>query len=355
MDMDSLITRNLHSLGSFAAAAADSEHDPCFILRAAAAAARFSSEEGGGFNNNISDLSQMNGMWSSMLEDGGGGDDNDSMEHSTVSEQLPTDGVNRRKRKVVARGKANQTTADCKVAAVVENDQSNAKRSKTEQLKRAKEEAKNGGEDSSNTKQDKENSKPEPLKDYIHVRARRGQATDSHSLAERVRREKISERMKFLQDLVPGCNKVTGKAVMLDEIINYVQSLQHQVEFLSMKLATVNPTIHYNLEPALSKDMFHYREALSHAHYQQHQQGLPTLHGNNNAAANQFAIPLNGGGGLQKNAGFQMLMPRVDGLSDVIHQGEGGLWEDDLQSVIQMGFGGHNEAHNIHGSMRNGE
>lgn len=26
----------------------------------------------------------------------------------------------------------------------------------------------------------------EPTKDYIHVRARRGQATDSHSLAERV-------------------------------------------------------------------------------------------------------------------------------------------------------------------------
>lgn len=26
----------------------------------------------------------------------------------------------------------------------------------------------------------------EPFKDYIHVRARRGQATDSHSLAERV-------------------------------------------------------------------------------------------------------------------------------------------------------------------------
>jgi hypothetical protein len=62
------------------------------------------------------------------------------------------------------------------------------------------------------------------------MRARRGQATNSHSLAERVRREKISERMKFLQDLVPGCDKVTGKAVMLDEIINYVQSLQCQIE-----------------------------------------------------------------------------------------------------------------------------
>ncbi|XP_052880702.1 transcription factor HBI1-like isoform X3 [Gossypium arboreum] len=79
----------------------------------------------------------------------------------------------------------------------------------------------------------KENSKVSEVQkpDFIHVRARRGQATDSHSLAERVRREKISERMKYLQDLVPGCNKITGKAGMLDEIINYVQSLQRQVEF----------------------------------------------------------------------------------------------------------------------------
>ncbi|KAI7757160.1 hypothetical protein M8C21_004764, partial [Ambrosia artemisiifolia] len=90
--------------------------------------------------------------------------------------------------------------------------------------------------------------------EYIHVRARRGQATNSHSLAERVRREKISERMKFLQDLVPGCSKVTGKAVMLDEIINYVQSLQRQVEFLSMKLATVNPRMDFNLEGLMAKD-----------------------------------------------------------------------------------------------------
>ncbi|XP_077251682.1 basic helix-loop-helix protein 80-like [Tasmannia lanceolata] len=81
----------------------------------------------------------------------------------------------------------------------------------------------------------------EPPNGYIHVRAKRGQATDRHSLAERVRREKISERMKLLQGLVPGCDKVTSKALMLDEIINYVQSLQNQVEFLSMKLASVDP------------------------------------------------------------------------------------------------------------------
>ncbi|XP_048548490.1 transcription factor bHLH49-like isoform X1 [Triticum urartu] len=90
---------------------------------------------------------------------------------------------------------------------------------------------------------------------YVHFRAKRGQATNSHSLAERLRRKKISERMKLLQDLVPGCNKITGKAVMLDEIINYVQSLQRQVEFLSMKLATVNPELGFDIEQILSKQM----------------------------------------------------------------------------------------------------
>ncbi|OVA09112.1 Myc-type [Macleaya cordata] len=95
------------------------------------------------------------------------------------------------------------------------------------------------GEGNKPAEQSKQKSEP-PKQDFIHVRARRGQATDSHSLAERARREKISERMKILQDLVPGCNKVIGKALVLDEIINYVQSLQRQVEFLSMKLEAVN-------------------------------------------------------------------------------------------------------------------
>ncbi|WVZ92400.1 hypothetical protein U9M48_038470 [Paspalum notatum var. saurae] len=101
---------------------------------------------------------------------------------------------------------------------------------------------------------------------YIHVRARKGQATNRHSLAERLRREKISERMKLLQDLVPGCSKVTGKAVMLDEIINYVQSLQRQVEFLSMKLAAVNPQLGLNIKGLLSKDHIRFPGAPSSAH-----------------------------------------------------------------------------------------
>ncbi|KAL5545543.1 hypothetical protein UlMin_005230 [Ulmus minor] len=89
---------------------------------------------------------------------------------------------------------------------------------------------------------------------YVHVRARRGQATDSHSLAERARREKINARMKLLQELVPGCNKISGTALVLDEIINHVQSLQRQVEFLSMRLAAVNPRIDFNLDSVLATE-----------------------------------------------------------------------------------------------------
>ncbi|KAK4765667.1 hypothetical protein SAY86_026757 [Trapa natans] len=65
------------------------------------------------------------------------------------------------------------------------------------------------------------------------VRARRGQATDPHSIAERLRRERIAERMRALQELVPNANK-TDKASMLDEIIDYVKFLQLQVKVLSM-------------------------------------------------------------------------------------------------------------------------
>ncbi|GFP89651.1 transcription factor bhlh48 [Phtheirospermum japonicum] len=90
---------------------------------------------------------------------------------------------------------------------------------------------------------------------YVHVRARRGQATNSHSLAERARREKINARMKLLQELVPGCNKISGTAMVLDEIINHVQALQRQVEFLSMRLAAVNPRIDFNLDALLAADV----------------------------------------------------------------------------------------------------
>lgn len=74
---------------------------------------------------------------------------------------------------------------------------------------------------------------PHPPSVRPRVRARRGQATDPHSIAERLRRERISERIKALQELVPSCNK-TDRAAMLDEILDYVKFLRLQVKVLSM-------------------------------------------------------------------------------------------------------------------------
>ncbi|CAN0898610.1 Transcription factor bHLH77 [Linum grandiflorum] len=154
-------------------------------------------------------------------------------------------------------------------------------------------------------------------KDYIHVRARRGQATDSHSLAERVRREKIGERMKFLQDLVPGCNKVTGKAVMLDEIINYVQSLQRQVEFLSMKMATVNPRVEFNNMESLLLSNHLIRSGSSFQ--SQHQFG----------GSNPIIISS------QQQQLLQQQHHRHHHHHEEDVQME--MWNDDLHSVVQMG------------------
>ncbi|CAM6045172.1 unnamed protein product [Sphagnum compactum] len=182
------------------------------------------------------------------------------------------------------------------------------------------------------------------LQDYVHVRARRGQATDSHSLAERVRREKISERMKYLQDLVPGCSKVTGKAVMLDEIINYVQSLQRQVEFLSMKLASVNPRLDYNLDCIFNKEML--------------QSGASSIVGPEPSSTYGLHLPLTPAD-IANGLEFQSLgtmdschlrrtisapptgvssVPNLDTFGDDATQ-MSIEWDGELQSMLQMGFG----------------
>ncbi|KAG6402578.1 hypothetical protein SASPL_134775 [Salvia splendens] len=157
----------------------------------------------------------------------------------------------------------------------------------------------------------------EPSKeDYIHVRAKRGQATNSHSLAERVRRERISERMRLLQELVPGCNKITGKAMMLDEIINYVQSLQQQVEFLSMKLATVNPELNMDIDRLLSKDILQ-------------------LHGGN-------TTPLGVSPGMGSSIPFppylQGSFNNAPGTGPPFHSLPQHVWNTELQGLLQMGF-----------------
>ncbi|ERN20643.1 hypothetical protein AMTR_s00070p00149100 [Amborella trichopoda] len=69
----------------------------------------------------------------------------------------------------------------------------------------------------------------------FRVRAKRGFATHPRSIAERVRRTRISDRIQKLQELVPNMDKQTNTADMLEEAIEYVKSLQKQVQELSEK------------------------------------------------------------------------------------------------------------------------
>ncbi|XP_075093770.1 transcription factor bHLH62-like isoform X2 [Nicotiana tabacum] len=256
--------------------------------------------------------------------------------------KTPTELNSTRKRKTASRGKTKEDAPANGNMGGEGDDNARTKRCKqvegneTETGTVNMEETK-GNEGDETQNQTIENQKPpEPPKDYIHVRARRGQATDSHSLAERVRREKISERMKLLQDLVPGCNKVTGKALMLDEIINYVQSLQRQVEFLSMKLASVNPSLDFPAENLLPKDICQPNGSLPQpvfpVDYQQPRQQLSSDIPNgvlSQCSANTLD------NSLFRTLGMQL--PSLDGLGQYLNQFPT-MCEDDLQSIVQMGF-----------------
>ncbi|KAL6217796.1 hypothetical protein ACLB2K_011013 [Fragaria x ananassa] len=254
-----------------------------------------------------------------------------------------------RKRKAASKGKAKDPI---KVAEASDVSELNAKRCKANEngnnedgSVKAEEDTK--GSTSSDEKQGKTGAKPpEPLKDYIHVRARRGQATDSHSLAERVRREKISERMKLLQDLVPGCNKVTGKALMLDEIINYVQSLQRQVEFLSMKLSSVNTRLDFNMDALMSKEIFQQQSSsLPHPIFPS-DSSAQAIYGHHQNPAHCSVDPLDSA--LCQSLGMQL--PPLNAFSEAMPQYPA-FGEDDLQTIVQMGFGQNtNKETEFHGS-----
>uniref|UniRef100_A0A1J3HNC5 Transcription factor bHLH80 n=1 Tax=Noccaea caerulescens TaxID=107243 RepID=A0A1J3HNC5_NOCCA len=65
------------------------------------------------------------------------------------------------------------------------------------------------------------------------VRAKRGCATHPRSIAERVRRTRISDRIRRLQELVPNMDKQTNTADMLEEAVEYVKALQSQIQELA--------------------------------------------------------------------------------------------------------------------------
>ncbi|KAI0523461.1 hypothetical protein KFK09_005856 [Dendrobium nobile] len=77
------------------------------------------------------------------------------------------------------------------------------------------------------------------------VRAGRGAATDPQSLYARKRRERINERLRILQNLVPNGTKV-DISTMLDEAVQYVKFLQLQIKLLSSDELWMYAPLAYN-------------------------------------------------------------------------------------------------------------
>ncbi|CAN6338822.1 unnamed protein product [Urochloa humidicola] len=76
--------------------------------------------------------------------------------------------------------------------------------------------------------------------------ARKSHNPETHSLTEKRRRSKINKKFKTLQQLVPGCVK-SNQASTLDQTIQYMKTLQQQIQAISlgcgMKPTTVYPVV----------------------------------------------------------------------------------------------------------------
>ncbi|XVF33008.1 hypothetical protein REPUB_Repub17cG0131400 [Reevesia pubescens] len=70
--------------------------------------------------------------------------------------------------------------------------------------------------------------------------AKRKRKAEVHNLSERRRRDKINKKMRALQELIPNCIKV-DKVSMLDEAIEYLKTLQLQVQMMSMGTGVYMP------------------------------------------------------------------------------------------------------------------
>nr|XP_043616279.1 transcription factor bHLH84-like [Erigeron canadensis] len=94
-------------------------------------------------------------------------------------------------------------------------------------------------EDDSNASQDLDGGATEK------TRAGRGAATDPQSIYARKRRERINERLRILQNLVPNGTKV-DISTMLEEAVHYVKFLQLQIKLLSSDDKWMYAPIAYN-------------------------------------------------------------------------------------------------------------
>ncbi|WOK91705.1 transcription factor PHYTOCHROME INTERACTING FACTOR-LIKE 13-like [Canna indica] len=117
-----------------------------------------------------------------------------------------------------------EVSSDCSVRRIGEEDESNQNQKKKRKCMDDSDYQSEQAED-----EPVEGKKSEQRSASTH----RSRAAEVHNLSERRRRDRINEKMKALQELIPHCNK-TDKASMLDEAIEYLKSLQLQVQMMWM-------------------------------------------------------------------------------------------------------------------------
>ncbi|XP_027094953.1 uncharacterized protein [Coffea arabica] len=131
--------------------------------------------------------------------------------------------------------KAQQINKDEEEANGAQNGQSSCSYSSEDDSNASQES--NGGEASDN--------KGPALNLNGKTRASRGSATDPQSLYARRRRERINERLRILQNLIPNGTKV-DISTMLEEAVHYVKFLQLQIKLLSSDDMWMYAPIVYN-------------------------------------------------------------------------------------------------------------
>ncbi|THU45836.1 hypothetical protein C4D60_Mb02t22180 [Musa balbisiana] len=127
---------------------------------------------------------------------------------------------------------------------------------------------------------------------------------------------------------------VTGKALMLDEIINYVQSLQNQVEFLSMKIASLSPILYgFNVD---------FGDCIDQPQFQKLMRSIPeamaSAEQTNQLQAKAFG---NGATGYRVMDNSTPLLLQVKGPASFSHQDGGSalqVGEQRQGSLDQVGF-----------------
>ncbi|XP_018490745.1 transcription factor PIF7 isoform X1 [Raphanus sativus] len=92
---------------------------------------------------------------------------------------------------------------------------------------------------------------------------RRGRAAAIHNESERRRRDRINQRMRTLQKLLPTASKA-DKVSILDDVIEHLKQLQAQVQFMSLRANLPQQMMMPQLPPPQS--------VLSIQHQQQQQQ-----------------------------------------------------------------------------------